>query len=130
MQRHSEQNDARSYKRISRLIGEGKHQQDRCRQDEQSRQHGVAPDAVRANSVRLAATEDEDRAGGQCIEEPLGEDGQREERLKSSDGKQQQRTQNGLQNQRRRRRVKPRIDVCKLLEKQAIASGGERYPRS
>ncbi len=51
-------------------------------------------------SVWLAAAEDEDCACGKRVEEPLGEDGQREERLKAADGEQKKRAQDRLQDQR------------------------------
>ena len=117
MQWNSEQNNAYSHERMERLICKRKDEQYRGCQDEQTWQHRIAPDTVRASCIWFAATEDKDCAGSERVEEPFGEDGQREERLKSSDGKQQQGTQHSLQNQCRRGCVKTRTDVRELLEK-------------
>lgn len=44
--------------------------------NEDRRQDGIAPDAIGTLQLRIAAAIDEDRSGGEHVEEPLGEHGQ------------------------------------------------------
>ena len=117
MQRNAKQDDSCPHEGIPRLICERKHQQHHRRDNEKSRQHRVAPNAVGSPCIGLPVAEDEDCAGSQGIEEPLAEDGQRKKCLKSTNSEQQQGTQDSLQDQRRRWRLKPWMNMRELLEK-------------
>ncbi len=127
MDRDTEQDDGRADERVTRLVAEREDEQHGSGEDEQRWDHWVSPHAIGAGRRWVAAAKDKDGADIERVEEPLGEDGQREERLEFSDEEQQQRRQDSLQHQRGRRRLIARADVCQRFEEEAIAGGGEGY---
>jgi len=73
----SEEDDGEAEEGVSGLGDDGERQDDEGGEDEKGGEDGESPDAEGAGSSGdvIAAAEDEDGAGSERIEEPLGEDG-------------------------------------------------------
>src|ERR1700674_3139468 len=124
MDRNAEQDDYGADQRVARLGGEREDQQHGGGSDEERRYDGVSPDAVGAAGRLgwgLAVAEDEDRCGNCGVEEPFGEDGQREKSLEGVDQKQQRGRDGGLQDQGSRGRLEAGMYVSQAAEEEAVA---------
>ena len=73
----AEEDDGEAEEGVSGLGDDGERQDDEGGEDEEGGEDGVSPDAEGAGSSGdvIAVAEDEDSAGGERVEEPLGEDG-------------------------------------------------------
>src|ERR1019366_3841079 len=98
--------------------------------DKNCRQQGVAPHLVGSDCIGALATVNKPTAGREHVKEPLSEDGQLEELLKLVEEEQQKSGEQGLNDQRRRWRLKAWMNVRELAEEEAIARGGEWNARS
>lgn len=101
-------------------------EQDRCGHDEQRRHHGISPRAVRANRIWFANAEYKHGAGGDHVEEPLGEDREFQEVSERSAAKLKGNGHHRLDDKRQRWRMEARMDVSQGFEEVSIAGDGKR----
>ncbi len=94
--RYAGQNNQQSIKRVRPVGAEGVVEKKRGGDNEQSRNKRVAEHAIRPRSLGIAAAEDENRAGGDHVEKPFREDGERKKLAEVSSEQQENNRQRRL----------------------------------